>query len=58
MSNKDKMEIAANILIAIMSNSSLKTTDKFDKAPEVLEKLYNKIDELDKNTEPPTITAM
>mgnify|MGYP001092188329 FL=1 len=50
------MEIAANILISIMSNSNLKTAERFDQAPEVLEKLYKKIDELDKNTEQPTIT--
>lgn len=48
MSTKDKMTIAADIVIAIMSNSTKDTYDRLEAVPNALEKIYNKIDELDK----------
>lgn len=50
MSTKDKMTIAADIVIAIMSNSTKDTYDRLEAVPNALEKIYNKIDELDKKT--------
>ena len=47
MSTKDKMTIAADIVISIMSNSVKDTYDRLNAVPEALEKIYNKIDELD-----------
>ena len=47
MTNKDKMEITANIIISIMSNSTKSTDARLDAVPEALEKIYKKICELD-----------
>lgn len=47
MTNKEKMEIAANIIISVLSNSGKNTYDRLDAVPDALEKIYNKISELD-----------
>ncbi len=40
------METAANIIIAIMSNSPKDTSDRLNAVPDALEKIYKKIEEL------------
>ena len=45
--NNDKFRITADIIIAVMSNSTKDTYDRLDAIPEAFEKIYNKIDELD-----------
>lgn len=57
MSNKDKMTIAANIVTSIMSNSSRNVEDRLDLIPKALEKIYNKICELDKTDNDSNINA-
>ena len=47
-SNNDKFRITADIIIAVVSNSTKDTYDKLNAIPEAFEKIYNKIDELDK----------
>lgn len=49
MSNKDKMQITADIVIAIMSNSTKDTYDRLEAVPNALEKIYNKSTELTKD---------
>lgn len=46
--NNDKFRITADIIIAVMSNSTKDTYDRLDAIPEAFEKIYNKIDELDR----------
>lgn len=50
MTNNEKFRIAADIIIAIFSNSTKDTYDRLNAVPEALEKIYNKIDELDKKS--------
>lgn len=47
-SNNDKFRITADIIIAVVSNSTKDTYDRLNAIPEAFEKIYNKIDELDK----------
>lgn len=47
-SNNDKFRITADIIIAAVSNSTKDTYDRLNAIPEAFEKIYNKIDELDK----------
>lgn len=47
-SNNDKLRITADIIIAVVSNSTKDTYDRLNAIPEAFEKIYNKIDELDK----------
>lgn len=49
MTNKDKMEIAAKIIMSILANSAKDVNDRLNAVPEALEKIYNKISELDNN---------
>lgn len=49
-SNNDKFRITADIIIAIVSNSTKDTYDRLNAVPEAFEKIYNKIDELDKKS--------
>lgn len=49
-SNNDKLRITADIIIAIVSNSTKDTYDRLNAVPEAFEKIYNKIDELDKKS--------
>lgn len=47
-SNNDKFRITADIIIAVVSNSTKDTYDRLNAIPEAFEKIYNKINELDK----------
>ena len=53
-SNNDKLRITADIIIAVVSNSTKDTYDRLNAVPEAFEKIYNKIDELDKRSIPNT----
>lgn len=50
MSTKEKFEITRDIIVAIMANTALKATERLELVPEAFEKIYNKIDELDKKS--------
>ena len=52
--NNEKFRITADIIIAIVSNSTKDTYDRLNAVPEAFEKIYNKIDELDKRSIPNT----
>lgn len=52
MTNDKKMELAANIVIAVLSNSTAHYEDRLECVPKYLESIYNKIDELSKNGVP------
>ena len=52
--NNEKFRITADIIIAIVSNSTKDTYDRLNAVPEAIEKIYNKIDELNKRSIPNT----
>lgn len=54
MSNNDKFRITADLIIAVLSNSNKDTYDRLETIPDTFEKIYNKIDELDKKSMQPS----
>ena len=49
MTIKEKLELSADIVMSVLSNTSMDAKYRLDIAPQALEDIFNKIDEIVKN---------
>lgn len=50
MSTKDKFEITKDIIVSVMANTNMHAIERLEAVPDAFEKIYTKLDELDKNS--------
>lgn len=50
MTTKDKFEITKDLIISVLANSTMHADARLNLVPDVFGKIYNKLDELDKNS--------
>ncbi len=51
MSTKDKFLITKDIIVSVMSNTNMLASERLDLVPDAFEKIFNKLDELDKKSQ-------
>ena len=51
MSTKDKFLITKDIIVSVMSNTNMLASERLDLVPDAFEKIFNKLDELAKQSE-------